>query len=46
LWPHLLSGALTPVVGTTLPLERAAEALELLEQRRAVGKAALTVGSN
>jgi NADPH2:quinone reductase len=44
LWPHLLSGALSPVVGTILPLERAAEALTLLEQRRAVGKVALTIG--
>lgn len=45
LQPHLLSGALAPVVSTVLSLERAAEALELLEQRRAIGKVALTVGS-
>jgi NADPH2:quinone reductase len=45
LWPHLVSGALAPMVGATLPLESAAEALNLLEQRRAVGKVVLTVGS-
>jgi NADPH:quinone reductase len=44
LQPYLLSGALAPVVGRILPLERAAEALGLLEQRRAIGKVALTIG--
>nr|QIZ01131.1 NADPH:quinone oxidoreductase family protein [Streptomyces sp. S1D4-11] len=42
---HLLSGALAPMVGATLPLERAAEALEMIEQRRAVGKIVLTLGA-
>lgn len=41
--PHLRSGALKPVVGPTFPLERASEALQCLEGRRATGKVVLTV---
>jgi NADPH2:quinone reductase len=44
--PHVLAGALAPVVGATLPLERAAEALELLDQRRVTGKVVLTVAAD
>lgn len=40
--PHLRSGALHPVVGTTFPLEQAAEALLCLDQRAATGKVILT----
>ncbi|QIX25584.1 NADPH:quinone oxidoreductase family protein [Nocardioides sp. JQ2195] len=40
--PHLSSGALKPVVGPSFPLDRAAEALLCLEQRRATGKVVLT----
>lgn len=36
-------GVVAPIVGALLPLERAAEALELLEGRRAVGKVVLAV---
>jgi NADPH2:quinone reductase len=39
--PHLRSGALDPVISTTLPLERAAEALAVLEERRVTGKVVL-----
>ena len=36
-------GTVAPVIGTTLPLERAADALRLLEKREAVGKIVLDV---
>ena len=36
-------GVIAPVVGTTLPLERAADALRLLENREAVGKIVITL---
>lgn len=36
-------GVVAPIVGALLPLERAAEALELLDERRAVGKVVLSV---
>jgi NADPH2:quinone reductase len=39
--PHLLGGALRPVVGQVFPLERAAEALSGLERREGVGKTLL-----
>ncbi len=39
--PHLASGALTPVVGATFALEKATEALVLLEQAKATGKVVL-----
>lgn len=35
------SSAVSPIVGATLPLERAAEALRLIEERRAMGKVVL-----
>jgi NADPH2:quinone reductase len=41
--PLLASGALDPPIGHTLPLEQAAEALALMDERRAVGKVVLTV---
>jgi NADPH2:quinone reductase len=44
--PHLASGALAPVVSATFGLDRAAEALALLQDRRATGKVVLTVGDN
>lgn len=37
------AGAVAPLVGARLPLEQAADALELLEQRRATGKVVLDV---
>lgn len=40
--PHLRSGALKPVLGPTFPLEKAADALQCLEQRAATGKVVLT----
>ena len=39
--PHLRSGALDPVISTTLPLERAAEALTIIDDRRVTGKVVL-----
>ncbi len=39
--PLLESGALDPPIGHRLPLERAAEALALMDERRAVGKVVL-----
>jgi NADPH2:quinone reductase len=38
-------GHVTPIVGAELPLERAGEALELLERRDAVGKVVVTLRS-
>ncbi len=42
--PHLRSGALDPVIGTTLPLDRAAEALAIIDERRVTGKVVLETG--
>jgi NADPH2:quinone reductase len=46
-WAHLRplveSGALAPPIGHTLPLADAAEALALMDERRAVGKVVLSV---
>lgn len=39
--PHLRSGALEPVISTTFPLERAAEALATIDERRVTGKVVL-----
>lgn len=39
---HVAAGRLEPVVHTVLPLDRAAEAHRLLEERRAFGKVVLT----
>jgi NADPH2:quinone reductase len=39
--PHLRSGALDPVIGTTLPLDRAADALAIIDERRVTGKVVL-----
>jgi NADPH2:quinone reductase len=39
--PHLRSGALDPLISTTLPLARAAEGLALLDERRVTGKVVL-----
>lgn len=41
--PHLESGALDPILGAALPLERVADALRELEQRRATGKVVVTM---
>ena len=43
LWPHLSSGALDPAIHTVLPLERAPEALELIDSRSVRGKVVLEV---
>lgn len=43
LLPHLESGALTPVIGHTMPLDEAADAIRLIEDREAQGKVVLTV---
>jgi NADPH2:quinone reductase len=39
--PHLRSGALDPLISATLPLDRAAEALALIDERRVTGKVVL-----
>ncbi len=39
--PHLRTGALNPLISATLPLERAAEALALIDDRRVTGKVVL-----
>jgi len=39
----LAEGHIAPIVGAVMPLERAADALRLIEQRRATGKVVLTV---
>ncbi|MEH3032526.1 MAG: NADPH:quinone oxidoreductase family protein [Aeromicrobium erythreum] len=39
--PHVASGALTPPIGVTFPLERAADALAEIDERRATGKVLL-----
>jgi len=43
LLPMLSTGALTPVIGATFPLERAGEALALMDGRGAMGKIVLEV---
>ncbi len=43
LLPLLAAGELTPVVGATFPLERAADALSLMDHRGAMGKIILEV---
>jgi NADPH2:quinone reductase len=43
--PLIASGALAPPIGHTLPLEQAGEALALLEERNALGKVVLTLGT-
>ncbi len=43
LLPHLEAGRLTPVLGASFPLDRAAEALAELDERRATGKVTLAV---
>ena len=40
--PHIESGALTPPIGATFPLEQATQALLELDERRATGKVLLT----
>ena len=39
----IASGHVRPIVGARLPLEQAAEALEIIDGRRAVGKVVLDV---
>jgi NADPH2:quinone reductase len=41
LLPHIRSGALTPLISATYPLEKAVEALEVIDQRAVTGKVAL-----
>lgn len=43
LLPHLSSGALAPILGPIFPLERAADALKLLDERGATGKITLSM---
>lgn len=38
LLPHLESGLLAPPIGSTLPLEQAAEGLRIIDEREAIGK--------
>jgi len=40
--PMIQNGTVAPIIGATYPLERAADALRLLDARRAVGKVVLT----
>jgi NADPH2:quinone reductase len=42
LLPHLRSGALDPPIGARFPLEKAAEALTQIDERRVLGKIVLT----
>jgi len=42
-WPLLESGRLAPVIQQTIPLEQAAEAHEIMESNRTLGKLVLTV---
>ena len=42
LLPHLTSGAINPPIGATFDLDRAADALLTLDERRATGKVLLT----
>ncbi|MGB3483585.1 MAG: NAD(P)H-quinone oxidoreductase [Mycobacterium sp.] len=42
-WPMIASGKVRPVIGATLPIERAAEAHRLLESGDVTGKVLLTV---
>jgi len=39
--PHLRSGALDPIISATFPLDRAAEALATIDERRVTGKVVL-----
>ncbi|MCW4353589.1 NADPH:quinone oxidoreductase family protein [Hoyosella sp. YIM 151337] len=41
--PHFVSGALAPVVGDVIPLQQAADALRLLDERKATGKVVLAL---
>jgi NADPH2:quinone reductase len=41
LLPHIESGAIDPPIGATFPLDQAAEALAVLDERRATGKVLL-----
>lgn len=41
LQPHLLSGALTPLISATISLEFAADALAVIDERRVTGKVVL-----
>jgi NADPH2:quinone reductase len=41
-WPHLEAGEIRPVICTTFPLARAAEAHKLMESAEHVGKIVLT----
>jgi NADPH2:quinone reductase len=41
--PLIEAGTLRPVVGASFPLERAADALRLIDGRGATGKVVLTV---
>ena len=42
-WSHLEDGRIQPVIDTILPIVRAAEAHQILEQNRNIGKVVLTV---
>lgn len=41
--PMIQQGAVAPIIGATLPLERAGDALRLIENREATGKIVLTI---
>jgi NADPH:quinone reductase-like Zn-dependent oxidoreductase len=44
LFDLLAAGKINPVISATLPLERAAEAIALLENRKAIGKVVVQIG--
>jgi NADPH2:quinone reductase len=41
--PFIASGELDPIIGSVFPLEQAADALTVLDERRAIGKVVLTM---
>lgn len=43
-WPMIADGRVRPVIGATLPIERAADAHRLLSESEVTGKVVLTVG--
>jgi NADPH2:quinone reductase len=43
LLPHLVRGALAPVLGQSFALSEAAQALKVIEERKAIGKVTLTI---
>lgn len=44
IWPHVASGRIEPMLDRTFQLDKAADAIACLEERRHIGKVALLVG--